>query len=143
MGIENSRRFRALPLYASLLSLGRSGFADIIRNNVGLAARIRAYMATSPYWEVLNPDERLNIVLFRGSDRLAAHCAWHPNHEAQGPALVKAINEGRVIYVSPSVWGGKGAARLAVGNWLAGTGGEIEWEKIQVALEAVVSLGRK
>lgn len=150
-GIENSRRFRALPLYASLLSLGRKGYREIIERNVAVADRIRAWMASaegSRYYSVLNPPALsttdalpLNIVLFRGSAGLAPACAWHPDQAGAGPALTEAINGGRRIYVSPTVaWDGKGACRIAVSNWAAGTGGEAEWDRVR---EALVDVGEQ
>jgi glutamate/tyrosine decarboxylase-like PLP-dependent enzyme len=152
VGIENSRRFRALPLYASLLSLGRQGYRAIIERNVAVADRIRAWMASPEgirFYTVLNPPALsttdslpLNIVLFRGSADLAPACPWHPDRSGAGSALTEAINDGRQIYVSPTIaWDGRGACRIAVSNWAAGTGGEAEWERVREALIAVGELG--
>lgn len=152
VGIENSRRFRALPLYASLVSLGRNGYRALIERNVALAERIRAWMASpegSRFYEAINPPGLsttaslpLNIVLFRGSAKLAQRCEWHPAQEGAGQALTEAINTGRRIYVSPTVaWDGKSACRIAVSNWAAGGGGEAEWERVREALVAVGEQG--
>lgn len=60
-GIENSQRFRALPLFASLLSLGKDGYADIVRRNVAFAQRTAHYLDLSPLYEpittLLSPPE--------------------------------------------------------------------------------------
>lgn len=143
VGIENSRRFRALPLYASLLALGRDGYAQIIRNNIALATRIRTYLSTHPGYVLMNPNADLNIVLFRGSDALDPACAWHPTQVGAGGALAGALNGGRKVYVSPTAWEGKGAVRIAVGNWRAGEeeGREEEWEVVKGELDRVAEEG--
>ncbi|KAJ7039331.1 pyridoxal phosphate-dependent transferase [Mycena alexandri] len=45
LGLENSRRFRALPVYASLLAYGRSWYCTLLERQIGLAAVLRR---TSP-----------------------------------------------------------------------------------------------
>jgi len=140
IGIENSRRFRGLPMFCALYSLGRSGYEDMIRRHVGFARRIGAWISTcddgggAHWYEVLNANfpvpegsrytstrDRtrhaplyvvpLNIVLFRAREGSAL---YEPNSSSK---LIKAINDTRNIYVSP---GKGGAARLAVSNWLTG-----------------------
>jgi len=140
IGIENSRRFRGLPMFCALYSLGRSGYEDMIRRHVDFARRISTWISTSgdgggaQWYEVLNasfsvPEGSqhtstqdgtrralryvvpLNIVLFRARKGSAL---YEPNSSSK---LIKAINGTRKIYVSP---GKGGAARLAVSNWLTG-----------------------
>ncbi|KAF4507920.1 hypothetical protein G6O67_004367 [Ophiocordyceps sinensis] len=110
MGLENSRRFRALPVYAALLSEGSAGFERLISNMVQLARRLAAFLRDSPDYELL-PDEsaRLDcifiIVLFRAKDR------------ALNEVLTDRINETRQMHVSGTVWRGSKAVRIAVSNW--------------------------
>lgn len=150
VGIENSRRFRALPLYASLVSLGRNGYVDLVRRNVEFANRIKEWIQFegAQYFELLNPmplsttDKLpLNIVLFRATSSVSSSSAFHPDQKGSGQALTELINDGRRIYVSPTTaWDGKGAVRVAVSNWAAGSGGEKEWERIRGAL---IDVGEK
>lgn len=79
----------------------------------------------------------MNVVLFRGSEELKRECSWHPEKVEAGGELQRVLNEARVIYVSPTAWEGKGAVRLAVSNWLTGTGGEEEWEKVKGEFDRV------
>ncbi|GJJ15358.1 hypothetical protein Clacol_009634 [Clathrus columnatus] len=55
--IENSRRFRGLALYASLLDQGREGYTQIIRRNILFTRQIANWMESEKgkgYYEVLN-----------------------------------------------------------------------------------------
>lgn len=54
---ENSRRFRALPLYVSFLSRGRDGFRSLIQTQVEVAATVEQWMRTEAAGklEVLTP----------------------------------------------------------------------------------------
>lgn len=116
MGIENSRRFRALPLFASLMSLGKSGYQDLIRRNVEFARAIARSLPAS--YELLNgPEIPLNVVLFRGTEG----SKFSTEDPGSGQRLCNAINQSRTIYVTPTMWQGKGAARLAVSNWRTGS----------------------
>ncbi|RXK42241.1 hypothetical protein M231_00600 [Tremella mesenterica] len=145
MGIENSRRFRALPLLASLLSLGREGYVDIIRRNVSFAQNVARFLLQSDSYELLNPiisqgshgdqfenqDEStgvgkddqikdrivsLNIVLFRGS----SNSIYPPSDLTSARRLTEKINSTGKMYVSSTVWRGLGAVRIAVSNWRTG-----------------------
>jgi len=119
IGIENSRRFRALPVYASLAAHGRAGYVDILERQVKLARAIAAYILAHPAYELLplasdssSPEGRLSkiyvIVIFRARD------------EELNGELVKRINGTRKLYVSGTQWEGRAAARFAVANWQVG-----------------------
>ncbi|KPM37057.1 hypothetical protein AK830_g9489 [Neonectria ditissima] len=111
IGLENSRRFRALPAYVVLLSEGRPGMASLLANMVELSRKVAAFLRYSEYYELL-PDESADldevfmIVLFRAKDA------------ALNEVLVNKINETRQMYVSGTAWKGQKAVRMAVSTWM-------------------------
>ncbi|KAB5554892.1 pyridoxal-dependent decarboxylase [Coniochaeta sp. 2T2.1] len=129
IGLENSRRFRALPTYAALVGEGRTGVTHMVERMVGLARRIAAFVRDSPDYEFL-PDPSASvestfiIVLFRARDR------------AVNEELVGRINASGLMYVSPTAWEGEKAVRLAVSNWRVDV--ERDFEVVRGVLEAVV-----
>ncbi|KAL2159716.1 hypothetical protein VTH06DRAFT_2285 [Thermothelomyces fergusii] len=110
VGIENSRRFRALPVYAVLLSEGREGIAAMLSRMVLLAREIAAFVRDSEHYEWLPSEEAplestYMVVLFRARDpRL-------------NEVLVDRINASGRMFVSGTRWEGKKAARIAVASW--------------------------
>lgn len=110
IGLENSRRFRALPVYAALLSEGRDGFGVILAKMAAMARAIARYMRDSEDYDWL-PAEDAPIeavfmgVLCRAKDRKT-------NEE-----LVQRLNASGKIYVSGTKWRGEPACRIAISNW--------------------------
>ncbi|KAK0728623.1 pyridoxal phosphate-dependent transferase [Lasiosphaeria miniovina] len=110
MGLENSRRFRALPVYATLLSAGRAGTAEMLVHMVRLARAVASFVRDSPDYEWLpDPNALLEsthiIVLFRARDA------------ALNEVLVDRVNATRAVFVSGTSWAGRKAARIAVSSW--------------------------
>ncbi|GMK55080.1 hypothetical protein CspeluHIS016_0201360 [Cutaneotrichosporon spelunceum] len=141
VNIENSRRFRALPLFASLLALGKDGYADIVQRNVAFARRVAAHIAAHPKYELVNRSPAwlvndvpvpLNIVLFRG----APGTRFDPHGADAHSRLTAAINGTRRVYVSGTQWGGTGAVRLAVSNWRTG---EDDFDVVCAVLDEVMA----
>ncbi|KIV99844.1 uncharacterized protein PV09_08513 [Verruconis gallopava] len=108
-GLENSRRFRALPVYANLVAYGRAGYQDMLRRQIALSRRIAAFVREHDGFELLpaglKEGETFMIVLFRAVDAKL-------NVE-----LVKRINATSKVYVSGTSWDGAPACRFAVSNW--------------------------
>ncbi|KAI9846894.1 MAG: hypothetical protein M1837_003506 [Sclerophora amabilis] len=135
VGIENSRRFRALPVYATLLAYGKSGYQQMLQRQMTLARRVVRYLfARRQHFELLpfpNLDVETQvkntfiIVLFRAIDR-------EVNFQ-----LVRRINESRRIYVSGTSWEGTAAARIAISN--RNVNPERDIEIIQEVLNSVIS----
>lgn len=115
IGIENSRRFRALPVYATLVAYGRQWYSDMLERQVQLSRNIARFIAETPGLELLPAfpgltlEKRLEtiymIVIFRASN------------EELNANLTKRINATRRIYVSGTQWDGRPATRFAVANW--------------------------
>lgn len=113
IGIENSRRFRSLPVYCTVKAYGRQGYLDMLKRQVGLVRRVTRWLFNDDRFEVLprgsSESEVLSktfiIVLFRMRD------------ESLSTGLVKRINATGRLFVSGTVWDGKAAARIAVSNW--------------------------
>lgn len=130
IGLENSRRFRALPVYAVLMSEGRDGIAEMLANLVRLARAVAAYIRDSKAYEWL-PDEKASlgntnfIVLFRAKNRRL-------NND-----LVKKINQTRRMYVSGTEWINEKACRLAVASWRVDV--EKDLAVVKEVLESVAS----
>ena len=112
IGLENSRRFRGLPLYATLAAYGRQGYVDMIERQVRLSRRIAHWIRGSSAYVLLpqtaDPDQTTYmVVLFRARD------------SALNKELVQRINATRRMYVSGTVWETEPACRIAVSNWQA------------------------
>ncbi|CAM1501107.1 Fc.00g102690.m01.CDS01 [Cosmosporella sp. VM-42] len=128
VGIENSRRFRALPAYAVLYNQGRTSMGSMISNMVKLSRRVAKYLQASEHYELL-PDETADvneifmIVLFKAKDKTV-------NDE-----LVERINRTRQMYVSGTAWKGEKAVRMAVSNWMVDV--QRDWQVVTAILDAV------
>lgn len=116
IGIENSRRFRALPVYASLIAYGRDDYRDMVERQIDLARGIAEFILEADEFELLpnfsgTKEEMLSnifiIVLFRAKD------------EELNGQLVQRIKSSREVYVSGTSWDGKPACRFAVSHWRA------------------------
>ncbi|KAJ7471313.1 pyridoxal-dependent decarboxylase [Mycena galericulata] len=109
LGIENSRRLRALPVYASLLAYGRVWHQDLLERQIELARSIASFILSSESYELLPRSTGLAqiyiIVLFR---------ARSTTLNAQ---LVSKLNASRIMYVSGTAWDGAPAIRIAVSTW--------------------------
>ncbi|KAJ6028476.1 hypothetical protein N7540_004052 [Penicillium herquei] len=113
IGIENSRRFRALPVYASLLCYGRDGYRDMLERQIRLARAIYEWIFDSPAYTALPEtnskadlvDQTFMSVLFRAKD------------DTLNEQLASKINETSRMFVSGSSWDGAPATRIAISNW--------------------------
>lgn len=132
LGIENSRRFRALPVYASLLALGRNGYRDMLERQIFLARRIAAFLWDYEGYEVLptkytNKEEMLEsiymVVMFRAKDT------------AFNEILVQTVKDAGKIYISPTAFEGKPASRIAISNWQVDV--EKDFELVKEVLDQV------
>lgn len=112
IGLENSRRFRALPVYSVLLAHGYEGLADIFARQVRLARAIAKWLSESKKYELLLCDDRVGfkdvhvVVMFRAKE------------DSLNEVLVRRINDTRKINVSGTVWENRPAARIAVSTWM-------------------------
>ena len=117
-GLENSRRFRALPVYANLVAYGRKGYQDMLIRQIALARRIATLIREHKKYELLpaglSEDQTFMIVLFRAV-----------NQELNAE-LVTKTNNTRKLYVSGTKWEGSPACRFAVSNWQVDVERDIE-----------------
>ncbi|KKA29024.1 hypothetical protein TD95_004049 [Thielaviopsis punctulata] len=112
IGLENSRRFRALPVYAILRSLGQTGIAKTVDTMVAVTRALARGIAQMSEYEILPPgvmhDDEFTSVSFILMIRL--------RDDEKNKTLVEKINGSREMFVSGSQWAGKKAARIAVSS---------------------------
>ena len=135
IGIENSRRFRGLPVYATLTAYGREGYANMLMRQIRFARAVAGYLFDSADFELLPKDvfsDRVSIeqnifviVLFKAKDK------------ALNEVLVKRINASSKMYVSGTMWDNCPASRIAVSNWQVDPDRDLEI--VRTVLENVVS----
>lgn len=133
IGIENSRRFRGLPVYATLMAYGRRGYTEMLQRQITLARRIAFYLFDHELFELL-PGSMKNwheieqdifiIVLFRAKD------------DSFNNSLISRINSTSRIHVSGTMWLDRPATRIAIANWQADP--ERDIKVVQSVIEDVV-----
>jgi glutamate/tyrosine decarboxylase-like PLP-dependent enzyme len=104
---QNSRRFRALPAWMTLMAYGRSGYQDIVSRNVAQTKWLGERIATSEQFELLAPV-RLNVACFTLNGR--------PAMDTINAYLDRLQADGRV-FMTPTLYKGVPAIRAAISNW--------------------------
>lgn len=113
IGIENSRRFRALPVYASLVAYGRVGYQVMLQKQIRLARMIAAWLFEHPgYNTLLEMDTKEALV-----DKTFVVVLFSAKNDALNQDLATRINDTSKIFVSGTSWEGRPACRIAISNW--------------------------
>jgi glutamate/tyrosine decarboxylase-like PLP-dependent enzyme len=107
---EESRRARAIPIYAVLRTVGRDGLRDLVERSCAQARRMAAALSGTPGIQVLN-DVVLNQVLVRftpadGSDA-----------DAWTRQVIERVQQDGTCWLGGTTWHGLAAMRISISNW--------------------------
>jgi glutamate/tyrosine decarboxylase-like PLP-dependent enzyme len=123
---ENSRRFRALPTWFTLLAYGREGHAEIVIRNVNLARSLGEKIKTSSDFQLL-AQVRMNVVCFT---------LKNPD-QTKITALLERIRDEGQAFLTPTNYKGTPAIRAAFSNWRTMPADlELIWDSLNRAVQA-------
>lgn len=105
---ENSRRWRGLPTWFSLLAYGKNGVRNIIETNCTLAYQLGEWIKQSNHYQLLSPVH-LNIVCFTLQPESTKENIQH---------WLDAVRDDGRVFFTPTVYKGKPAIRAAFSNWM-------------------------
>lgn len=120
---EESRRARAVPVYAALRSIGRRGFAELIERNCRQARRFAEGLRAAGY-EVLNEVELNQVLVSFGT----------PD---QTRRTIAAVQEDGICWCGGTVWKERVAMRISVCNWSTTN------EDIERSIDAIMRAARE
>ncbi|MEM7119368.1 MAG: pyridoxal-dependent decarboxylase [Chloroflexota bacterium] len=105
---QNSRRFRALPAWFSLMAYGRSGYRDIVERNCQHAQKLTEHIASSGQFRLM-ADTHLNVVCFTlNRDNL---------QQTDISAYLTRLRDDGRVFLTPTNYKGTPAIRAAFSNW--------------------------
>jgi len=107
---ENSRRFRALPSWFTLMAYGAEGYRDIVERNCDAAYALGERISQSKEFRLLAPV-RMNVVCFSFKEETTL--------DDIRSFLAAVRDDGRVFF-TPTLYKGIPAIRAAISNWQTG-----------------------
>jgi glutamate/tyrosine decarboxylase-like PLP-dependent enzyme len=120
---ENSRRFRALPVWFSLMAYGKSGYRNLVEDCIRLATELAGRLVASGYFRLLAPV-RLNTVCFQPNPSTTNNLSI--------PDILKELNKKGVVFMTPSVYRGESCIRAALVNFRTTS------TDIDIAMKAII-----
>jgi len=120
---EESRRARAVPVYAALRALGRRGLAELVQRNCRQARRFAEGLRAAGY-EVLNEVALNQVLVSFGTPE-------------QTQRTIAAIQGDGTCWCGGTTWKGRTAMRISVSNWSTTD------EDIERSIEAMVRMARQ
>lgn len=133
VGLENSRRFRSLPVYATLVAYGRKGYQDMPVRQMRLARAIASFIARHAAYELL--PSKLNLDLAMIDKFIYVIVLFRAKDDGLNSQLDRRLNATSKIYVSGTSCSGKKASRIAIANWQVDP--DQDFPIVKEALEAV------
>jgi len=105
---ENSRRFRALTVWFTLMAYGKEGYRWLVENDIRLANLLAEGLVESGYFELVAPV-RLNTVCFN----------IHPDHagELNITGFLRELHKKGTVFMTPSTYLGRACIRAAFVNY--------------------------
>jgi glutamate/tyrosine decarboxylase-like PLP-dependent enzyme len=109
---EESRRARAIPIYAALRTLGRSGLRAIVERNCAQARRMAERLTAHPRVRILN-EVVLNQVLaqFVPPSGDSSHTGEFTQQ------VIAGVQADGTCWAGGTSWQGKPAMRISFSNW--------------------------
>jgi glutamate/tyrosine decarboxylase-like PLP-dependent enzyme len=106
---EESRRGRAVPVYAALRTLGRDGLRDLVDRCCDLSLRMADRLARHPSVRRLT-----DVVLNQSLIRIEAD-----GHDADvlTRAVIAAVQADGTCWLGGTTWHGMAAIRISISNW--------------------------
>jgi glutamate/tyrosine decarboxylase-like PLP-dependent enzyme len=122
---ENSRRWRALPSWFTLMAYGKEGHTEIVERNCAMAQKLSSWISSSSKFKLLAPV-RMNVVCFTlNKEGLTG--------EEIKTFLARVRDDGRTFF-TPTVYNGIPAIRAAISNWLT------EENDMEITIEVLKSI---
>lgn len=119
---QNSRRFRGLATWMTLLAYGRDGYQEIVERNCDQASWLGSQIELSDQFRLLAPVQ-MNVVCFT--------LAGEPTLAEVNDYLTRLQSDGRV-FLTPTNFQGTPGIRAAISNWQTTHGDmEMAWAAIQ------------
>ena len=132
LGLEASRRARAIPVWATLQAYGREGYRALVERHLDLTERLAARVRAEPDLELLS-EPVLNVVAFRVRPPGVAAGELDALNRAVGADL---IEDGRV-YAGTTTYRGVAAFRPAIAGW------RITEREVDLLVDVIVELARR
>lgn len=107
-GPENSRRFRALPAWFSLMAYGKNGFEWIVDNSIAMA-QLFAKRLEAETGFMLTAPARLNVVCFSTKAE--------ENRNEKIKEKLAQLNHNAKVFLTPTFYKGIYCLRAAFVNW--------------------------
>jgi glutamate/tyrosine decarboxylase-like PLP-dependent enzyme len=124
---ENSRRWRSLPAWFTLMAYGKKGHAEIVERNCACAKLLGDKIASSDIFNLLAPV-RMNVVCFSVKRN-------NISMEQVRSFLNLVRDDGRTFF-TPTLYNGVPGIRAAFSNWLTETNDvEIAWAALNEVFE--------
>ncbi len=105
---ENSRRFRALPAWFTLMAYGKEGYTQIVEENIALAKQMGEAISNSKGFELAAPV-RLNTVCFTLENTA--------NAKEKITKLLGYLNISGRVFMTPTVYQNRFCIRAAFVNF--------------------------
>jgi len=119
---ENSRRWRALPSWFTLMAYGKEGHREIVDRNCDMAHKLGTWIEASEHFKLLAPV-RMNVVCFTLNDNNIT--------PAQIQQFLAGVRDDGRVFFTPTVYKGIPAIRAAISNW------QTEEKDIKIATEVL------
>ncbi|MBL7859369.1 MAG: aspartate aminotransferase family protein [Cyclobacteriaceae bacterium] len=125
---ENSRRFRALPSWFTLMAYGKEGYCEMVERNCCAANYFGECIEQSEHFILLAPV-RMNVVCFTLNQE-------NITFDFIQQFLNAVRDDGRVFFTS-TLYKGTPAIRAAISNW------QTKQEDLELAFEVLTSVLKK
>ena len=122
---ENSRRWRALPSWFTIMAYGKEGHQEIVERNCEMAKKLGEWVDLSSKFKLLAPV-RMNVICFTLNNQSVSA-------DDIKTFLAKVRDDGRVFF-TPTFYRGVNGIRAAISNW------QTEDRDIDIAIQALTEI---